>query len=419
MADPPRLFRTTQQLKRFDYGPRPVNAATLAYGAGYAPLNSPHFTGDPQAPTAAPGDADASIATTAFVAAAVTTAPNKTITLSGDIAGSGTTAIATTLRNVNANIGTFQGITVNAKGQVTAAVSQTPWTTSLGGTGAATFPIGTGTNNAAVGMTTALLMGAGTSPVASSPYWGAVNDGGLCGFINGPSGSPYILMGHAYGTPALPAALPSGQPLGQLYFVGYGASAWSGTRGFIQVAATENWSNTAQGTRLDINLTPTGGTATANALSLSGGGNLTLTGGLAGTATNNNAAAGNVGEYVSSDVAYPGSGISNGVLTNVTSISLTAGDWDVEGNVGFQPAGTTTLSGFNVSVSLASANTDSNDQGRHQMAYAGPAGQLCIFPTGKRRVSLAATTPVYLVAAVNFAVSTCTAWGFIAARRAR
>ena len=38
---------------------------------GYAPIASPVFTGDPQAPTAVPGDADASIATTAFVAAAV------------------------------------------------------------------------------------------------------------------------------------------------------------------------------------------------------------------------------------------------------------------------------------------------------------------------------------------------------------
>ena len=40
-----------------------------------APLASPVFTGDPQAPTPAPGDSDASIATTAFVAVAVANAP--------------------------------------------------------------------------------------------------------------------------------------------------------------------------------------------------------------------------------------------------------------------------------------------------------------------------------------------------------
>ena len=44
---------------------------------------------------------------------------NQTITLSGDIAGSGTTSIITTLPNVNSNLGTFNNLTVNAKGQVT------------------------------------------------------------------------------------------------------------------------------------------------------------------------------------------------------------------------------------------------------------------------------------------------------------
>jgi hypothetical protein len=39
--------------------------------AGGAPINNPAFTGNPTAPTAAPGDNDTSIATTAFVAAAV------------------------------------------------------------------------------------------------------------------------------------------------------------------------------------------------------------------------------------------------------------------------------------------------------------------------------------------------------------
>jgi hypothetical protein len=38
---------------------------------GYAPLNNPHFTGTPTAPTPPPGDNDTSIATTAFVTAAV------------------------------------------------------------------------------------------------------------------------------------------------------------------------------------------------------------------------------------------------------------------------------------------------------------------------------------------------------------
>ena len=49
---------------------------------------------------------------------------NQTITLSGDATGSGATAITATLATVNANVGTFQGLTVNGKGLVTAAADQ-------------------------------------------------------------------------------------------------------------------------------------------------------------------------------------------------------------------------------------------------------------------------------------------------------
>lgn len=46
---------------------------------------------------------------------------NQNITVTGDISGSGTTSIALTLPTINSNVGTFNNITVNGKGQVTAA----------------------------------------------------------------------------------------------------------------------------------------------------------------------------------------------------------------------------------------------------------------------------------------------------------
>ena len=49
---------------------------------------------------------------------------NQSVTLSGDISGSGATAITTTLATVNANVGTFQGLTLDGKGRVTAASNQ-------------------------------------------------------------------------------------------------------------------------------------------------------------------------------------------------------------------------------------------------------------------------------------------------------
>jgi hypothetical protein len=76
------------------------------------------------ATTPATGDNSTAIATTAFVKAQNYLVGNQTITLSGDITGSGATAIATTLATVNANVGTFQGLTVDGKGRVTAASNQ-------------------------------------------------------------------------------------------------------------------------------------------------------------------------------------------------------------------------------------------------------------------------------------------------------
>jgi len=46
---------------------------------------------------------------------------NQSISISGDASGSGTTAITLTFATVNSNVGTFNNVTVNAKGLVTAA----------------------------------------------------------------------------------------------------------------------------------------------------------------------------------------------------------------------------------------------------------------------------------------------------------
>jgi len=48
---------------------------------------------------------------------------NQTVTLTGDISGSGATSISTTLATVNSNVGTFTKVTVNGKGLVTAATT--------------------------------------------------------------------------------------------------------------------------------------------------------------------------------------------------------------------------------------------------------------------------------------------------------
>lgn len=60
-----------------------------------------------------------SATTTAYLTA------NQSISITGDATGSGTTSIALTLATVNSNIGSFNTLTVNAKGLVTAASNTT------------------------------------------------------------------------------------------------------------------------------------------------------------------------------------------------------------------------------------------------------------------------------------------------------
>jgi microcystin-dependent protein len=50
---------------------------------------------------------------------------NQTITLTGDVTGSGTTSIATTLANSGVGAGTYRSVTVDAKGRVTAGTNPT------------------------------------------------------------------------------------------------------------------------------------------------------------------------------------------------------------------------------------------------------------------------------------------------------
>ena len=142
----------------------------------------------------------------------------------------------------------------------------------------------------------------------------------------------------------------------------------------------------------------------------------------AGTATNDNAAAGQIGEYISASVAV-GSALpmASDVAKTITSISLTAGDWDMSANVTMNPAGTTIPVYITCSISLTN-NTNAaapNGGGYAQIFTNQAAGAPNTLPITTMRLSLAATTTVYLVAQLGFATSTCSAYGFIGARRAR
>jgi len=115
----------------------------------------------------------------------VLAATGTSITLSGDVTGAGAATITTTLATVNSNIGTFQGITVNGKGLVTAAVNQSYATlASPALTGLPTAPTATvGTSTTQIATTAFVTTAIGTPGIIpensnSANYTTVLSDAG-------------------------------------------------------------------------------------------------------------------------------------------------------------------------------------------------------------------------------------------------
>lgn len=158
------------------------------------------------------------------------------------------------------------------------------------------------------------------------------------------------------------------------------------------------------------------GTVTTAALTATGAITPSQTAGIIGTTTNNNANAGSVGEILTGTTNT--TSLSTGVSANCTSVSLTAGDWDVSGTIRFTPAGTTTVAGILASISITSATLGSFGQYSQIQATLTTGAQQAL-TTPVTRISLSATSTVYLVGNSAFATSTMTCDGTIRARRVR
>lgn len=203
--------------------------------------------------------------------------------------------------------------------------------------------------------------------------------------------------------------------------------------GFLVVqpqANSGNYQNTLQNAVTTAARSWTLPDATGTIALTSGGGALsvpsitfTTTSGIIGTTTNNSAAAGSVGEIISSNIVQVSAvSVSSGTNNDITSISLTAGDWDVYGNIYYIIAGGAMVQYFQGWVNNASATspdgsfTTLDNYGATGLALVlGQAGQ--VVPS--RRFSLSTTTSIYLSCAPGFTVGTMTACGAIFARRRR
>lgn len=161
-------------------------------------------------------------------------------------------------------------------------------------------------------------------------------------------------------------------------------------------------------------------TSVGNATIFTGKSNGSL-GQIPGETTTGSATSGNLGEYIESAIASPGGSLTNLTAANVTSISLTGGDWDVSLNGAFLTGATTNLTQTIVGLSTTSATLDLSP-GKFSVQNFAPTVFGAVNQTNvlqNYRISLASTTTVYFVARASFSVSTVTVWGLIRARRAR
>ncbi|HVW50818.1 MAG TPA: hypothetical protein VHC91_10555 [Trinickia sp.] len=149
-----------------------------------------------------------------------------------------------------------------------------------------------------------------------------------------------------------------------------------------------------------------------------------------GVANGTTAAAGSIGEYLCAQVTSGGTpsgcqsnsstpvSLTTATAANVTSLSLTAGFWQVCGNIYFAPNAATVVSQLVGQISLTSSTLSTPPNFGSGFLWGGSVtGAAQAFSAGCRVLWFSSTTTVYLVAQSNFTTNTNAAYGFIWALR--
>lgn len=204
----------------------------------------------------------------------------------------------------------------------------------------------------------------------------------------------------------------------------------AGTATTLQTARTIGISGSVTGTATSFNgsanitipaTITTGATITSPNLAGTATGSLISTV-LQGITNGVTANTGFVGEIISSTLAV-GSAVplTSGTTSDVTSISLTAGEWYVNGQVDYRAAASTSITILTQGVNSTSATLGAQDTFSRNVstAFVPTASNDVGLPVRGQAISLTATTTIYLVANATFTVSTLSAYGTLQARRVR
>lgn len=340
-------------------------------------------------------------------------------------------ACGTTLATVNANVGSFGSatqcvtFTVNAKGLITAASATTCTPAAASITGGQTLSRTDDTNvTLTLGGTpgTALLQS-----VSMTLGWTgtlATSRGGLGGATTPTSAKGLKGNGSAWITTTSDVA-GSGACGGGQFVTAVNADAaptcdTPAGGGDVTAASTFGTDNTlirADGTGKGVQSSALCVADTTGRLDACSG---TDGAPIKGASAAFSPAAGSVGEFLSTDVPI-GSAVScnTGTAVDVATVSLTAGNWMVYGNVVYS-ATIGTMTGANVWVSDGAAATEPTRPNAGGQSFVQgvsvAAGSDFILSAGPRRFSLGATTTLRL-GFRNTGAATATCYGFIGAYR--
>ena len=197
-----------------------------------------------------------------------------------------------------------------------------------------------------------------------------------------------------------------------------GAFTTLSTTGNANLSAMQSSSVTITGG--SINSTAIGATTASTgkftALQATGAFTPSTTSGIVGTTLGDNATAGSVGEFISS--TSTSTGITSATVTNITSITLSPGDWDVFGHILFSTAAGTTATVFLSAINSASATLPAAPL-YTQHVVSVPANSAYSEQPPMTRFNISGATTIFLVGEAVFSGGTCSTQGILYARRRR
>jgi len=141
-----------------------------------------------------------------------------------------------------------------------------------------------------------------------------------------------------------------------------------------------------------------------------------------GTNTNDSAAAGYIGEYIESVVTSATNLPTSGQLGDLTSISLSAGDWDIGVNIGFSLNTGTGMTRISGGIGTASGNSTTgivSGSNFHDSTAMPTAAANSFVSVAPYRVSISSSTTYYLKFRGNYTGGNPQGVGRISARRVR